>query len=400
MSRSDSIFLLVVASLPIQLSKFFFVESSFVLGIPIDYLAPSIYLIDVFLIIYLVVFLFENRSKLGQIYEKYKMFINILLFFNITSLANVLLISFSQPSSAVPSIKIFAFSLFSLAAATTLSKKRVQILTSYTLVFSVLWQTALILAQFIFQRSQGFWFLGERSFDTTTVSIAHITLFGVQLLRPYGTFPHPNVTGAFFTVSLLFIFLGKHIHKRLKVAALIAGFLSLSITFSKSAILALITAFIFASKSPWILTLKLITLAALVLLLLRYFPETQIASIAERIALSQAALDIALEHLLFGIGTGNFIRHLTSLDLYSVSQVRLLQPVHNVFLLILAENGIIGLILFGTLLFVVLRHATSTKKVLIMVSLLIFASADHFLWTLEQGQLLFWFAIATVLAKE
>jgi O-antigen ligase len=125
-----------------------------------------------------------------------------------------------------------------------------------------------------------------------------------------------------------------------------------------------------------------------------------VASLAERLLLSQAALDISLQNPLFGVGSANFIPELSKLNLYSLSETRLLQPVHNVFLLIMAENGIIGLLIFSLFLLIVSKYLNSAKKVVIFLAMLFYFSVDHFLWTLQQGQLIFWFLIAFLLTDE
>ena len=47
-----------------------------------------------------------------------------------------------------------------------------------------------------------FWYLGERSFYASTPGIAAVSFQGRLLLRPYATFPHPNVFGGFLAIVL------------------------------------------------------------------------------------------------------------------------------------------------------------------------------------------------------
>ncbi|MBI2598805.1 O-antigen ligase family protein, partial [Candidatus Curtissbacteria bacterium] len=247
------------------------------------------------------------------------------------------------------------------------------------------------------QKSLGLSFLGERSFDTTTPSIAHADLFGNQLLRPYGTFPHPNVAAAFLVFALV-LFLGS---KREKINLLfpsILGFVALVTTFSKSALAALAVALgiIFAKKKGFLVLIFALFVAGT--LLLKNTSDSSLPTISERLVLIQKSLDITLINPLFGIGSNNFILELSKANLFSVSQIRLLQPVHNIFFLILAENGIVGLLLFTALLFVVLKSINTKTKLALFVSILIFASVDHFLWTLQQGQLLLWLSLAFIIS--
>ena len=82
MSKSDFLFLLVLATLPIQLNKFFFPEYSYVLGLPIDYRSPTIYLSDITIIAYLIAFIFANAWNLSKIVKLHKAFTTALLIFN------------------------------------------------------------------------------------------------------------------------------------------------------------------------------------------------------------------------------------------------------------------------------------------------------------------------------
>ena len=90
---------------------------------------------------------------------------------------------------------------------------------------------------------------------------------------------------------------------------------------------------------------------------------------------------------------------LSKLNLFSPAETRLLQPVHNVFLLILAENGVIGLLLFAALLLAVARNVKGKVKTALFLTILTYASVDHFLWTLAQGQLMFWLILGYIISE-
>ena len=398
MRKSDIFFLLAVASLPIQLNKFFFPEFSYVLGIPIDYRAIAIYFSDILIIGYLVLFFIEYRGKISKIVIPNKEFLTILTIFNIYLLLSSIFFSQSKEASTWFNIKIFLMSLTSFAAIISLEKPKIFQFFQRVLTISLVWQAVVIILQFFLQRSIGLWFLGERSFDTSTVNIAHIQILGVQFLRPYGTFPHPNVAAAFFVIGLLLIW---KIKSKLYSVALTAA---LILTGSKAALFSLVLA-VSLSKLKYLMLGFAVTLLG-AWLFLKSITEFQIASIAERLILSQAALDIAVKNILFGVGSNNFILELSKLDLSSLAQIRLLQPVHNVFLLIIAENGLIGFLLFAALLFTVLKNASlpagkakSQLKIILFTIILIFASVDHFFWTLHQGQMLFFLSLSYILSK-
>ena len=434
MALQNLLFLAVLALLPVQLNKFLFIESSYVFGIPIDYRALSLYLSDIAIILFTAAFATDNFQNLKKIFHTNRNLYTSLILFNLFAIANNLF----REGFPIPfyfSLRVFIFSVFFIAAVQTISRRNLNKYIYPVILISLLWQSVLIIFQFLNQHSLGFWFLGERSFDASTVSIAHVDIFGFQFLRSYGTFPHPNLTGAFLTLTLIFSFL-EHFSKNslkyqtLKKASVIilsentAGFIprmkrilsedqrttafrllfsisaiALLLTFSRSALTVFSLLILILSKNLKSLILKSGAFLAIVILLLPLLITTQLASVAERLTLTQASLDITANNLLTGVGNTNFLTQLAKLDLTSLSQTRLIQPVHNVFLLILSENGILGFAIFIIFLFFVSQKARSKTKIMLFVAILIFASADHFLWTLHQGQMLFWLSLAFIVSK-
>ncbi len=205
MGKSRRILPIVVATLPIQLNKYFFTDSSFVLGIPIDYLAISIYLSDFAIILYLILFVLDNYKKPQTLLAKSKNFLIPLLILNIYFFANSTLTSKSPQTSVFSSFKFLEFSLFTFFASVDFSDKKTMAKIQIVATVTLLWQSLLIVLQFFYQKSLGLWFLGERSFDGSTPSIAQTSILERQFLRPYGTFPHPNVLGACLVIFIILI---------------------------------------------------------------------------------------------------------------------------------------------------------------------------------------------------
>jgi len=409
MTKSDFFFLLVLASIPIQLGKFFWPNFAFVLGIPIDYRAIIIYLIDFIILGYLFFFLIEiflskkiSLRNFKKIYKEYKYFLTVVLLLNLYLVFNALFVSQSPGISYWLTLRFFILSLFGLFASMTFSKVNLYKSIPLVIGFSIIWQSILIFLQFVFQKSLGLWFLGERSFDSSTIGIAHAQIFGRQLLRPYGTFPHPNVAAAYLLISLIIFKAIMVSHQRFSKPKILTTLISLAailLTYSKAAYFATIFFALFLLKRAKTFILGIFLLTFLVWIFLRLLPESQFASIAERLVLLQAAINITLLNPLFGVGSGDFIAALAKFNLFSIGEIRLLQPVHNVFFLILAENGLLGLFLFLFLLLVILKKADSPVKIALFVVILVFATFDHFLWTLQQGRLLFWIAAAYILSN-
>lgn len=409
MSSSRRMLLLLVALLPIQLNKFFFTPSSLVLGIPIDYLAYSIYLSDIAIAIYIALFVFENSHNLKPLFLRRRNVIISLIILNSYLLTSALLVSKTPLLSAYFSLKVTEFCLLALFASIDFENIYVLSLAKRIATFSLFWQSLLAIFQFAAQKSLGLWFIGERAFDSSTPAIANANFFDNLLLRPYGSFPHPNVLGAFLVLYLIICssdILAKsknilksksHFFLKLTLALCV---LAIILTSSKTALLILLLYFLLFAKN-----LKRIILTGFFLLLssflyVKFISFSHLTSIAERLVLFQAAYQIALASPLLGIGSTNFIAELAKLNLYSIAEVRLLQPVHNVFLLILSENGILGLLFFGFYLLQISKNAASLAKMVIFIALLAYLSIDHFLWSLHQGQFLFAITTAYILSSQ
>ena len=403
MRKSELLFLALLVVVPVQFNKFFFLEHSFVLGLPIDYRAISIYLSDLVIVSYMVIFVFENIGGLKKICKIRKNLILAFLAFNLYLIVTSSFFSISLAASLWFSLKFLEFSILAIFTSISFSRLKLPGFTSLVLIFSLFWQSVVMIWQFVFQRSLGLYFLGERAFDSSTTSIAHTQFFGSLYLRPYGTFSHPNVAAAFLVIYLTILLFGTTVSpnvRKYQFICVVVSLVALVFAYSKAAFVAAAIGLLTTVRSFMQLILIIILGGFLLGLFFRFFPPSQVASIAERLLLSQAAFDIALKNPILGIGSANFILALSHLNLFSLAEIRLLQPVHNVFLLILVENGVAGLLLFMMLLWAVLKSATTRSKIALFIILLVFLSFDHFLWTLQQGQLLLAISIGYIVGAK
>ena len=101
------------------------------------------------------------------------------------------------------------------------------------------------------------------------------------------------------------------------------------------------------------------------------------------------------------MGAGNFVNWLMVKD--PNLPRNLYQPVHNIYLLIYSETGILGITAFGLFLtFLIKDFIVNTKMeklyhysfLIMFLSFLFVGLFDHFLWTLQQGRLMFWLLCA------
>lgn len=400
MSKSALLFALTLATIPIQLGKYFFKDFSYVLGIPIDYLAITFYLSDIVLILFVATSLWENKKNLRKIYSKNKTLIGLLLVFNLYLFLS-LPASKNSPLSLWLNIKTLEFTTFAFFAKISFSNKKNINLIKNTILFVLAAESTILIGQFTLQSSLGLHFLGERALDSTTVGIAQTSVAGNYLLRPYGTFPHPNIAAAFLVIYML-IYLGleKKLQKIKPSVILLVSLLAIVLTFSKTALISLFLTAAIIIRSKLLLAVLMFTSTIATYVIFKSLSDAQLSSITERLLLSKIALDTAVNHIFLGIGKGVFISELASYNLTSISQIRLFQPVHNIFMLTLVENGLIGLLLLSLLLFHVARFTTSKQKMALFLTILIYGSLDHFFVTLQQGQLLFWLSLSYILSTQ
>lgn len=293
---------------------------------------------------------------------------------------------------------------------------------------TVIGESLLAIAQYAHHGSINglLYFLGERKFTSLTPGIANASINGELILRPYGTFSHPNVLAGFLLCSLIFIFaffeVKKDIKKKLlKIIALLLGSLALFLTLSRIAILLWFILVLTASanwlikqikiykKSPVFFLGNIFFIAAIIISLFFFTPvlprlentSFKEEAITQRADLFKSTLIMIKGHPLFGVGLYNFLPSLGHIQ-KPLSPTLYLQPVHNIFLLITAEIGIIGAAFFlwfllntynRLLFYLSLREGTMKQSLITLLILLsvilILGLFDHFWLTLQQGQLLF-----------
>ncbi|MBI2025871.1 MAG: hypothetical protein HYT06_00655, partial [Candidatus Levybacteria bacterium] len=219
--------------MPTQLGKHFFLESSFVFGLRIDYLSPTLYLTDI-LILLIIIFSFKDIFKI--VFSKYKKNLGLFLLFILFLLTQV---SISKnPTIGIYSIfKLLEFvylGIFVYLNFKILNKKIMVILLSLGMVF----ETLLALLQYLNQGSlQGiFYFLGERSFNSQTPMVANASINNKLILRPYATFPHPNVLAGYLALSgMLLFYFKKHLDKFFLSTVLIISTIGIFVSLSRVA---------------------------------------------------------------------------------------------------------------------------------------------------------------------
>ncbi len=376
-----ALFLLFAFLLPTQLGRHFFPPFSYVAGIRIDYLSPTIYLTDI-----LALALIALNLKTALMFFRNKKVL-ILLFL----IASTGLFALIQPLFLYRFIKVIeVLALYPLFCSQFMRYKRHIILG---FAGGTVMQAGLALAQLLTRHSlQGvFYFFGERYMNLSTPGIAKASLAGTELLRPYGTFSHPNSLAGFFLLVYVLFLTGAFITNRfLKYSAIFLASILVFFSFSKNAILAyLFVTLIYAFKDRTECRICVLarTLSPALLAGVFLFAQTDPASFEKRITLLKESLILIVKYPITGTGLGSYLaasQHFASRYPYFF-----LQPVHNIFLLFLAEAGIP--VFSATLMFLVSwikKHAGHTPLLLAVLAVGATGMFDHYWITLQQNMLL------------
>ena len=344
------------------------------MGIRLDYLSPTLYFVDCLIIPYIFLNLPILFNKIKKLNKKRSLIFSILIFINIYFSLNPL-------NSLFQYLKLAEYFLFYLAISNIpdlWSKIRNSFVLSLYLVVFVQ------LTQFFTQHSLGglFYYLGERSFGSSTPNLPLITFGNLSVIRVMSLFSHPNSLAGFLLLSLVILnkFKEDNRSKILTVLSVIA-------TFSKAAYLALLGIILKINLgSILIIVFVLLSLAQLAIPTL----NLGIYSFDSRVEMINNFKTLVSQYLIVGAGLGNYVIALSKIFPGSQLTVATLQPVHNLFLLTIVELG-----LPMTLLIVWGIYKNFSKRYYpILLVVLITGLLDHYWLTLPQNKLILLLALA------
>ncbi len=390
-----ALFSLFLLFIPTQLGKHFFLPFSYLSGVRVDYLAPTVYLTDI-LVLLLAVFNFKLVLKF---------FKNKLIIISLFLLLINIIFSKLPEISFYWSLKIIELLIiFSLAKKilTTLKEKYILI----ALLISGSFQLFLSLTQMINKHSvQGvFYYFGERLLSLSAPGIAKASLGGVEILRPYGTFSHPNSLAGFFLLLYFFVLTYKKFdrHLALKYLFLFISSILIFISFSKIAIITFLILNIiyfilnkkFDCKLCKVARMTVLFIVSLIFLQATTDPLT----VSKRIELVKNSLEIILRYPIQGVGLGSYL--IEQAKFSSKFYLFFNQPVHNIFLLFLSEAGLVigGFLSYQLIRFLTKKHLSKEQWILIFVVILT-GLFDHYWITLQQNFLLMGLVIGVSLSR-
>lgn len=429
------LFCLVIFSIPLNLGKHFIFEFSYINGRLLDYVIPTIYIQDI-LVLLLILTSLPDIAKSIKSSLQYWEFAILALFFCSLALS-VLSASFVLPALyfflRLVLYGLFGFYVFSQV---NLFSEFSNILRVF--VFLALFQSILGICQWIAKGSvfDNYLFFGEQPYSISTPGIARTSLGGVSHVLPYGTFRHPNILAGFLVFCLLLI-LGSKSREKFYYLVAFLSFLCLILTFSLTGLISLFLGLmiLFLPKKRVKTLCFVILFAGIVgtaILMLTSYSLIQSKnmpllnnsfssltndlfwrnfgtnpSISRRGNLLLLGLHIFKLSPLFGVGLNNSLYFMDRFFV-QLSLPKFVQPVHNVYLLLLAESGIVSvslLLLFFVFLFkkifLLLEKEESGKYPRLLVALLttflFSAFFDHYLLTSQQILLLFCLTVGLVL---
>ena len=309
------------------------------------------------------------------------------------------------------------------------------------LVVNGVFQSFLGIAQFIQNGSLGLSFFGESIIGPNIAGAAKIIIAGQKHIRSYGTFPHPNILAAFLLIPL-FIVMRDLLFYRINVSRetstktfsfrilvlifpiLITGF---ALTASRSAFFGfalgsflLFLAYrkalfkLWNNSTGFTLTQKRAVLASLIIFLAigisyaaKYTSFFSFQALNERNTYQIVSYETISAHFYKGVGLGQFV--INEYLLHPNLNGWQYQPVHNIFLLIFSELGIVGFVigLYLIITFILKKVIGITREVrltnyiycVIIISFLPPLLFDHFFWDLKIGMILFSVPVSLFLAN-
>lgn len=280
----------------------------------------------------------------------------------------------------------------------------------------------LAIYQFTTQHDLGLQVLGESIIGPYIWGVAKVEALGQVFLRSYGIFPHPNILGAFLVFGIISATgsaLGNAAQGKVKeylgTIFLINLFIfALFLTFSRAGWLGAGLGLTLYAYFTWnkrrlvgikryylIFTsvfISTLVVASIMLPFIRQRGNVFDKAYQERKSYNSAAHEIIVAHPVLGIGPGESLIHMKQYLGVGFRPWEV-QPIHNYYLLLGAEIGLLGLALFILYFgygFELWWKAIKQSNFAIMtlgigsIACLILMFFDHYFYTFQSTVLLFW----------
>ena len=111
-------------------------------------------------------------------------------------------------------------------------------------------------------------------------------------------------------------------------------------------------------------------------------------SFVQREYLIKQSIGMFIKNPMFGVGINNFYNNLEK----TKEKTLFIQPVHNIFLLVLSETGLVGVIYFLIIFYKSLKREVfkdwENRDILLIPALIVLGMFDHYFLTVQQGQIM------------
>lgn len=363
------VYALFIFFIPLQLGKSFFYAPYGGGGHELRINLPEIFFL--ILIVFRMIDLLRNKRIVNKIDYSLLISGSLFLLLSLLSLSNAINLLHGIYELIRAVIVFFIFIYISHYVDTENRLK----MTIALLLCGAAVQIGFGMGQWIFERNLGLPFFGEMMFPDSWVEESFI--------RVGGLLGHPNAFATYLTMVLPFclFFLVNAQRKTTRVASFVLfclGCIVLLATKSRgawlgfgiSALCAFIL-FIFRAKRVHIRRFGVITVVIISLLVggtvshdvikKRFFIDDK-GSAASRIPMMMDALEVIKNNPLIGIGLNNYVLAISKYDITGIHK-GFVQPVHNLFLLIAAETGIMSFFVFILFWAIILRKVYMLSKI-------------------------------------
>ncbi len=292
-------------------------------------------------------------------------------------------------------------------------------------------QSIIALLQFALQKSLGLYLIGESHLSPNLYGVAKIVAHGTKLIRGYGTFPHSNLLSAFLVITTLLnlYLLTKTQQKYLKLIfslTFLGNFLGIFVSLSRGGISALFIAIILLVISMLVSrNYKLLSQTIILCLICTgiglaiFYPylsgraTVSDDAVKERLFYNKIGESMIKTNWLFGTSPGTSVLHMEQFSPVKLEPWEI-QPIHNYYLLAIAEWGIGALFL----LMIILKPLYNSFRIslskikntdetylwgtiltIIGIIFLYLFLFDHYFYTIWPTQVLLWMFIGLIMAN-
>jgi O-antigen ligase len=284
---------------------------------------------------------------------------------------------------------------------------------------SLFLQAVLGIYQFLSQSTLVSKYLGLAAHDPAAAGTSVVETASGRWLRAYGGFDHPNILGGVLAIALIMaaylLAKKKMIRTQQEAGESILLFIfyfvalfAVFFTFSRAAWLALVLGFIYLTiiflrqQDRWVIGrfIALIGCSLIMLFIIAYpyqdlvwtraLDNTRLEqqSLTDRQTYIGEAANLIKQHWLLGVGVSNYTVALERQDKVK-HNIWDYQPVHNVFLLLWSEDGLLALLSFLAFLVLLKKNSGWELTGPLLIVLLVLMMCDHWLLSLPSGVLIF-----------